>query len=292
MSEEQQLSTTLARNGDAATAQGGTKQATGHPSVDEAVAEEIEPGASDYHVLDDRVVYVVVFLGTLLTTGLPVFLGQRFCLPLLNGLVIAPLFIWALRAGRPRRAVELGLFWSLCQTAAMLAATLLLPEQTTIVVLRGLDFRTEMLAWVNDGQGSPGLASEFVPRAAGNYAIFSGLSLVTGSIGGLIFLASLLNTYNFYVATLVQQVVNPLLLIVLAWPLWLIVRLIGYLVTGAVLAEPVAVLDLRPQWWSRWWRDRRRLLVIGIGLVVMSLLLQLILAPLWPSLLRLTIDTG
>jgi hypothetical protein len=246
--------------------------------------------ASTYHVLDDWVVYVVIFLGTVLTTGLPVLLGQQLCLPLLNGLVIAPLFIWALRAGRPRRAIELGLFWAVCQTVSTVAATLLLPELASRAIWDGLSFRTEMFTWIDHGQGRPGMPAAFLPQAARNYGIFAALSLATGGMAAFVFLAKLLNTFNFYVATLVQHVASPLLLALAAWPTWLIIRLVGFMVTGAVLAEPVAVLDLRPDWWRRWWQERRRLLAIGLGILLLSIVLQLLLSPIWPAMLRQAVD--
>lgn len=258
--------------------------------LEDEAEEGIDPAqgqpATGYHVLNDPVVYVVIFVGSLLTTGLPVFLGQRFCLPLLNALVVFPLFVWAVRVSRPRRAITLGLFWALSQTVAFLAMALLLSERATVTVLNGLDFRTEMLAWIATGSGAPGAPGQFLPRELGNVALFAGASLLTAGLGSFILLALALNMINLYVASLVQQATNPLLLALTAWPIWLIVRLAGYLMSAAVLAEPAAVLDLRPQWWAGWWRRRRRLLAIGIGIVLLSFLLQALLAPIWDDLLR------
>lgn len=243
-----------------------------------------EPDRS-YHVLDDPVVYPVVLIGVLLTTGLPIFLGQRICLPVLNGLVIFPLFAWALRVGRPRRAVELALFWVVCQGSAVVAASLLLPDRAGYAIVQGLEYRTEILRWAATGQGRASQPAIWLPGQARDLALFSLATLLTGGLGGLIWLASRLNAFNFSVTGLWQQAASPLL-ILLAWPIWAVVRLIGYLVMGAALAEPVAVLDLRPAWWARWWRQRRRWLALGLAFILLGAAMQLLLARYWPGWLR------
>jgi hypothetical protein len=242
--------------------------------------------SSSYHVLVDTIVYPVIALGVALTTALPVFLQQRFCLPVLNGLVIFPLFAWALRAGRPRRALGLGLFWALCQSLAIVAASLLMADRAGTAILGALEFRTQWLAWIASGSPVTSTPALSLPGQVRELAVFAAGSLLTGGLGGLILLAMALNAFNFTVASLLQQALRPVLLLLAAWPIWSVVRLIGYLTVGAVLAEPVAVLDLRPQWWAAWWPRRRRLLATGLGLIVLGIVLQIVLSPLWPSLLR------
>ena len=71
-----------------------------------------------------------------------------------------------------------------------------------------------------------------------------------------------------------------------AWPIWVIVRLVSFLTVGAVLAEPMVHLNLRIGFLTDWWRRRKRLLAIGLGIFALSVLLQVLLAPLYRSLLQ------
>ncbi len=77
-----------------------------------------------------------------------------------------------------------------------------------------------------------------------------------------------------------------MLLALAAWPLWMIVRLVGYLIVGAVLAEPVANLDLRPATLAAWLQARKRLLLAGLGVILLGVVLQALLSPLYQSVLQ------
>lgn len=247
-------------------------------------------GSRGYHVLDDPIIYPVILAGVVLTTVLPLLLEQQLCLPLLNGLVIFPLFAWALRLGRPGRAVGLALFWVACQTVVVVSASLIIPDQAGLAIRQALEHRSETLAWIASGDGVAGSPGLWLPQQLRQAAVFAVATLLTGGLGGLILLATTLNMVNFVVADLIRQAGNLLLVLLFAWPIWSLVRLLAALIIGAVLAEPVAVLDLRPQWWGRWWAERRRLLAIGLGVLLLSFLLQLLLAPAWDDLLRLATD--
>jgi hypothetical protein len=104
-----------------------------------------------------------------------------------------------------------------------------------------------------------------------------------------------LNATSYIAASVVQLAGNPLLALAAAWPLWTVLRLAGYLLIGAVLAEPLAVgavsarpdEDAEPAWtWARWWRRSRRLLGVGLGLAALSIVLQALLGPSWATLIR------
>ena len=116
--------------------------------------------------------------------------------------------------------------------------------------------------------------------------VYSAAMFLTGSVAGLIGLAAAMDTFNFTAATLLTQAAQPLLMLLGAWPIWVIVRLVSYLTIGAVLAEPMVHLNLRIEFLIDWWRRRKRLLAIGLGLFALSVLLQLLLAPLYRSLLQ------
>ncbi len=224
--------------------------------------------------------------GILVTTALPIFLGQRICLPVLSALVLIPMFIWALREGRPRKAIQLGLFWAVVQSAVFVIATVLLSDSASQAVVGGVEFRSEWLSWIANGTQvlrTPALALD---RTVLELIVYSAAMFLTGSVAGLIGLAAAMDAFNFTAASLLTQAARPLLMLLGAWPIWVIVRLVSYLTVGAVLAEPMVHLNLRVEFLLDWWRRRKRLLAIGLGLFVLSVLLQVLLTPLYRSLLQ------
>ena len=257
--------------------------------IESAEAEdEVEtvetPGPS---VLDDWIVFPSMGFGILVTTALPIFLGQRICLPLLSALVLIPMFIWALREGRPRKAIQLGLFWAVVQSAVIVIATVLLSDNSASqAVVGGVEFRSEWLSWIANGSPvlrTPALALD---RTLLELIVYSAAMFLTGSVAGLIGLAAAMDAFNFTAASLLTQAARPLLMLLGAWPIWVIVRLVSYLTVGAVLAEPMVHLNLRVEFLLDWWHRRKRLLAIGLGLFVLSLLLQVLLTPLYRTLLQ------
>lgn len=247
------------------------------------------PGPS---VLDDWIVYPSMGFGILVTTALPIFLGQRICLPVLSALVLIPMFIWALREGRPHKAIQLGLFWAAVQSAVIVIATVLLSDSASQAVVGGVEFRSEWLSWIANGSPvlrTPALALD---QTLLELIVFSAAMFLTGSVAGLIGLAAAMDTFNFTAATLLTQAARPLLMFLGAWPIWVIVRLVSYLTVGAVLAEPMVHLNLRVEFLLDWWRRRKRLLVIGLGIFAFSVLLQVLLTPLYRSLLQAALGLG
>jgi hypothetical protein len=257
-------------------------------SVERAEAEAEDSGAAPTgpSVIDDWVVYPSMAFGILVTTALPIFLGQRICLPVLSAAVLIPMFIWALRLGRPAKAIQLGLFWAVVQSAVVVVVSILLSENASRAVAGGLDFRSDWLAWIASGAQVGHTPAMALGRASLELIVYGVAMAATGSVAGLIGLAVAMDAFNFGAATLLAEAVRPVLALLGAWPVWVIARLAGALVVGAVLAEPVANFNLRPAFLAIWWRDRKRLLVIGLGLLALSLVLQLLLAPLYRMLLQ------
>lgn len=243
-----------------------------------------EPVYLDEQVLDDWIVYPSMAAGILATTFLPILLGQQICLPLLSALVLIPMFLWALRQGRPRKAIALALFWALVQSLAVVVASLLFQDTASLAVQGGLEYRSAWLAWVEGGPLVALAPSLAYGRQALELALYALAMALTGGVGGLLLLTLALDRFNFTVASLLAVAQSPALLALVAWPLWFIVRLLGYLIVGAVLAEPVANLNLRPAYLAAWLQRRRRLLLAGLGVILLGIVLQILLAPLYQTI--------
>ena len=245
-----------------------------------------QPDGPVENVLDDWIVYPTMAVGILATTFFPILLGQQLCLPLLSAAVLIPMFLWALRQGRPRRAVALALFWVVVQSLSVIVASLLFSDSAAQAVQGGLEYRTDWLAWIEGGppvQMAPALD---YGRQAIDLALYALAMALSGGVGGLVLLTVALDRFNFTVASLLAGAQTPVLLAVAAWPLWMIVRLVGYLLVGAVLAEPVANLDLRPAYLAAWLQARKRLLLAGLGIILLGVILQALLSPLYQMILQ------
>jgi hypothetical protein len=248
--------------------------------------EDDQPDAPAENVLDDWIVYPSIALGVVVTTFFPILLGQQICLPLLSAAVLIPMFLWALRQGRPRKAVTLALFWVVMQSVSVIAASLLFADTAGRAVQGGLEYRSAWLAWIEGGPlVSMAPALDYV-RQLIDLAIYAVAMALSGGVGGLLLLTVALNRLNFTVATLLAAAQNPVLLAVAAWPVWMIVRLVGFLIVGAVLAEPVANLDLRPAYLAAWLQARKRLLLAGLGIILLGVILQALLSPLYQTILH------
>jgi len=254
--------------------------------LDRSDFAEDEAETPAQNVLDDWIVYPSMALGIVITTFLPVMLGQQLCLPLLSAAVLIPMFLWALRQGRPRKAVALALFWVVVQSLSVIAASLLFADTAALAVHGGLEYRTAWLAWSEGGppvQMAPALD---YGRQVVDLALYAVAMALTGGVGGILLLTVALDRFNFTVASLLAGAQNPVLLAIAAWPLWMIVRLVGYLVVGAVLAEPVANMDLRPAYLAAWLQARKRLLLAGLGAILLGIVLQALLTPLYQTILQ------
>jgi hypothetical protein len=251
-------------------------------------ADEADSPAEN--VLDDWIVYPAMALGILVTTFLPILLGQRICLPLLSAAVLIPMFLWALRQGRPGKAIALALFWAALQSLSVILASLLFPDSAAQAVQGGLEYRSAWLQWIADGSRTTLPPALDYGRQLVDLVIYTLAMALTGGVGGLLLLTLALDRFNFTVASLLAAAQNPVLAALAGWPLWMIVRLVGAIVVGAVLAEPVASLDLRPAFLLDWLHARWRLLLAGLALILLGFILQILLSPLYRAVLQRALE--
>jgi hypothetical protein len=140
-----------------------------------------------------------------------------------------------------------------------------------------------MLAWVRTGVGPESDPSTFVPRHLAYAGVFSAAAVATGGALAMPMGAVLMNSMGDYVGSLARQGTNPLVLVVLGWHPWAIVRIIGFVILGVVLSGVVL---------SRVWhfgyslRRQQRWIGVGVGLLAIDIALKWALAPAWSPLLR------
>ncbi len=263
------------------------------PAVDEFLIpddeswDEIEDEtANSASVLDDWIIFPVIALGVFIATLFPVFLSQQLCLPVLNTLVIFPLFVWAVRSGRTRRAVTMTLFWALCLAVAMLALGIILSGQAEAAVQGVVEYRSQFIRWMADATPVTAAPAQAWLGQLRDLAIFAVATAVTAGLGGLFLLTMAINIVSVNAAGLVNEATRPLQTLLFSWPVWNIARLVGYVLIAVALAEPLATGQLRPDALRAWFRSRRRLLGYGVIALAAAALLQVLLSPVYRSVLE------
>lgn len=251
-----------------------------------------EETATDHAVLDDWIVFPVIALGVAIATLFPVFLQQELCLPLLNTLVIFPLFVWAVRSGRTRRALTMTLFWAFCLAATMLPAALLMNAQAAGAV-RGLaDYRTQFIGWMAGGPAVTALPAQNWLAQLRELAIFAAATALTAGLGGLFLLALAISVVSANAASLAVEATQPLLALLFGWPVWSVIRLVAFALIGVALAEPLAAGQWQPAALRTWFRRRRRLLAAGALALAAAALVQALAEPLYRSMLQASLGLG
>ena len=203
-------------------------------------------------------------------------------MPILNALASFPFMVLALRRGHLRLAVGHMLLWALVMGVTATLLSYARPAQTDALFLRGESYRTEMFEWVKTGMGAESSPSQFIPQQAGHAVLFSGLALATGGVVAMPMGAVLMNYMGHYVGTLAASSRRPLLMMILAWHPWAVVRVISFVVIGVVLSLPLLSRIGR---FRADWAGARPLLLAACGGLVLDVVLKTLCAPAWQRLL-------
>ncbi len=245
-----------------------------------------ERSRPSYDFLSDPLIFLFLAIGAPITTMLGFLAGRRAFLLIMNALVIAPFFILAVRRDRPLRAIGLTLAWCLFQMLSVTMLTLAAPQQAEFSIAQGIEYRSEMVQWIATGRSRENALAFFLPMLVRNFGLLAVVALLTGGLGGLFMIASLINYTGFYIAHLLAHTTRPALLIGVAWPIWSLAEVAGYVICCVVLAEPLLRLT---------WRAPLRklpLLALGLSLLIADAILRLLAAPLWRALLQKATSLG
>ena len=228
----------------------------------------------------------ILAAGSAATTALGFALGWAWLFPLLGALVPYPLFLARVTRGRYRAAVGWVLLWALFQSVAVGLAVAWAPERAAQVVHQGPGYTAEMLHWVRTGEGPEGSPRLYLPIHLRHYVAFCLLSVATAGAAALVLGTWLLNYMNYYVVELARASADPVTATLLGWPIWAAIRVVGYVVTGAALAEFGLSLYRRLRGRSRGIAFPASVFLAGFGLVVLDALLKALLAPFWQGILK------
>jgi hypothetical protein len=230
--------------------------------------------------------------GAAVSTAAGFALGQAWLLPLVGAAVPFPLFLLRVRQSRYAGAVGWVLLWALFQSVAVGVATWFFPERAAEVIHRGPEYAAEMLGWVRTGEGPEGSPRLYLPIHLRHYLGFCVLSVVTVGAAALALGTWLLNYMNYYVVELVRASADRTTALLLGWPLWAAIRVVGFIVTGTALTALGSSLAAKIRDREAKIRFPVRVFLSGFGLVVADAVLKAVLAPFWQSILFRALGEG
>ncbi|MEA2062193.1 MAG: hypothetical protein U9P14_00720 [Gemmatimonadota bacterium] len=208
----------------------------------------------------------------------------RWVLPLVNAGLFSVLFLAALRRGDYSRAVRLGIIWGVITSLVQIGLTLGWPSFMESRIWHSVQYRREMFTWVRTGAGPEGDIRLFLPIHLKHFTIFCAASAASGGLLGLTMGAVLLGYMNFYVGCLVTQSADPLVASLLAWPVWSVVRVVGYIIAGTALGALLVHRD-RERAGGKFLRIKRMFL-LALALIVLDIFLKWALAGVYQQALE------
>jgi len=231
-----------------------------------------------------------IFISTFLAWLVAVLAGQKVLLPALTALMIFPVFGHRLIRGRLGAAAGWVMFWALCMTVIGIAFTMLWPRifaglwagRVDQSVAQGGEYTKNMFVWIGTGLGMESDPSRFIPVHLRHLGLFTLTSAVSGGALGLAFGAVQMNYMNFYVGELAVYSYQPLLAILLGWPPYAIIRVIGYILLATGVSAPLACAVTKR---TIPWRSAVRFFIVGLALTGVDILLKWLVAPLWRDIL-------
>jgi len=237
-----------------------------------------------YSLVYDPLFYVTIGFFALLTTGLPVAIGQPNFLPIIQTLALFIFMLIPLRKGLvPQTLLVLGI-WLVLQFAMVAILTWLLQGRTERAFHDGFQYGMDTIAWfygVENTVRPDSFAAQPVARTIELLGIVFG-SLISAGLIGVWFLVKAANQAAYSMGILLVALGNGLSLIGTV-PLWSLCRIAGYAGLVALFSQPAINGTWRPQFY---WQPQRRLIVTAFGLVALGLLLELFLPNLWRTLFR------
>ena len=200
---------------------------------------------------------------------------NRFLLPVLQGGMGFLAFLWAWTFASPLSAAIAVTGWTLGTSFPAIGTFRRQPAAAEAQVLRAAAYRAEMLAWLRSGIGPEAAPRRTALAHLRELAAYLVAAAATANAGSLVLGAVLLNYMNAYVARLLVAARRPWTVRLLAWNVWSLVRVLGYVLLGVAAAAPLLRLTGRPGDPAQ----VRALALTGALAVMLDLVLKLLLSP-------------
>ncbi len=221
----------------------------------------------------------IVVLGTIIATLTGLYVGG-LVLPILQVIVVAPFFLAHVWKWKLWKAAGIVLLWSFLATL-VLAGTFYrvgCSMDYVLKIVKGRDYLAEMIYWIETGIGPEGDPSLFLIPKIIEIILFSVVTLATAGVGGLFMGAILLNYMNTYYGVLVYMAQGRLEAILFGWPLYAIIRVIGYTLLGTYLSRlTMSIIEKRPRK-ALANNTMKKIITIAITLIILDFILKATIA--------------
>jgi hypothetical protein len=223
----------------------------------------------------------VVLLLTPLVVLLAAVPGGRWALPL-----VAPLTVYRPFAERVVRrdylgAWQLGLAWAALLSLGVIALTLLRPDWAREGILNGEAYRQEMFRWVATGEARENDWRAFLPLHLAHLALFLLLTWVSAGYLGLVLGAALTAYMSYFVGSFAAASGHPVLGSLAAWVPWSVLRVMAFVLLGALFSRPLLVRRAWP-----FERLEGRLMALAASGLLADVLIKAFAAPAYGLFLR------
>jgi hypothetical protein len=207
--------------------------------------------------------------------------GGRWALPLL-----APLTLYGPFAQRVRRrdylgAWLLGLAWAALLSLGVILLVLRFPDWARAGILRGEPYREEMFGWIATGKAPENDWRAFLPVHLTHLALFLLLTWASAGYLGLVLGAVLTAYMSYFVGSFAAASSQPLLGSFAAWVPWSVLRVMAFVLLGALFSRPLLVRRAWP-----FERLEYRLMALAASGILADLLIKALFAPRYGLFLR------
>ena len=221
-------------------------------------------------------VLLAFFLPWMKWTGGATILRDFTVAHLISALIIAipPWIVLTrhLRRGRMWDGVLDMFLWAIWECGVMITLCYLYPERAQIANWNAWAYWSEMSDWIRTGGGTEGNPMLWLPLHGLHLALLVIGALLLG-LPALLLGVLLLNYMNFYVAEVMLRSSEPLVALMMAWHIWAVIRVAGYITLATALYQ-LEILPLHRRWSRGVARAAIGGIVIGVILVVLDAILK------------------
>lgn len=196
-------------------------------------------------------------------------------------LTLYPSFSRKVRAGDTFGAWQLGLLWALLLSAGVILLAIWWPEAARTGIVHGEPYRQEMFGWIATGTGKENDWHRFLPEHLLHLAVFLLLTWASGGYLGLVLGAFLVAYMSYFVGSYAAASGHPWLGSAAAWVPWSVMRVMAFVLFGALFARPLLVRRVWP-----FGREDYRLMALAASGIAADLLIKIFFAPSYGVFLR------
>ena len=225
----------------------------------------------------------MIILLVFLPYSIAFLIGWKYLLPIATTLPAAFVLYGHMKKGRPLEAVVDMLLYVFWLTVTGMIWMYFMYGRAGDVVIHGRDYMAEMKPWLSGEASKEGTPSLFIREHLLHMVVVAVASLISVGFLALLFGTILVNYMNYYVVSLMRMSSRPLLLAVIGWHPWSVLRVIAFIILGCAFAWPLAARIGKGGKF-----DRRRfitMVIIAILLEIADIMIKTFIGSSWRDLI-------